>query len=492
MLFNSTVFLQFFGAFILLYGFCRHSLAARNVLIVAASYLFYAWWQPVEGEWDLRFLGLLFASSTFDFAVGLALEKLDRPAPGTATRPGARRALLAASVVINLGILGFFKYCNFFLDAFATAADRLGIEVARRTLEIILPVGISFYTFQSMSYAIDVYRRTIPATRNYLDFLAFVSFFPQLVAGPIERASHLLPQFSRTRTLTRPMLEEGCWLIVWGLFKKVVLADNLAPLVEMVFDHPTTSGPAVILATVAFGLQIYCDFSGYSDLARGLARVLGFDIMWNFQLPYSATSIREFWRRWHISLSTWLRDYLYISLGGNRHGAARTYLNLILTMLLGGLWHGAAWNFVLWGLWHGAGLALHRALRPGADANATTTPSPMDRPARHRAALGWLGTMAFVFYGWMLFRARSAAHVFSLTTALGNPTVPPWLGSFALVLGALATPLILMEVWQRRTNDLLAPLRLRPSLRLLLQGALVLAIAVFWNRQPASFIYFQF
>ncbi len=477
MLFNSTVFLQFFAAFVLLYWICRGSLRARNVLIVVSSYLFYAWWQPVEGEWDLRFTGLLLASSSFDFAVGLALDRIQDPA--------RRRAVLVASVVLNLGILGFFKYCNFFVDAFATAATRLGLDVGRSTLDVILPVGISFYTFQSMSYAIDVYRGTIPATRNYLNFLAFVSFFPQLVAGPIERASHLLPQFERTRVITLPMLEEGFWLIVWGMFKKVVLADSLAPLVEMVFDHANTSGPAIALGTLAFGLQIYCDFSGYSDLARGLARLLGFDIMWNFQLPYLATDIREFWRRWHISLSTWLRDYLYISLGGNRYGAARTYFNLIATMLLGGLWHGAAWNFVLWGAWHGLGLAAHRAMT----GNATPQKDP---PAAIRRALGWLATMTFVFYGWLLFRAKSFAQVETLTLSLFNPATPPWLGSLALNLAVFSTPLILMELWQRQTNNLLAPLQLRPSLRLLLQGVLIFAVALFWTRDRASFIYFQF
>jgi D-alanyl-lipoteichoic acid acyltransferase DltB (MBOAT superfamily) len=479
MLFNSTVFLQFFAAFLLLYWFCRNSLVARNVLIVLASYLFYGWWQPVEGEWDVRFLALLLASSSFDFAVGLALSRLDRPGP--------RRALLAASVAINLGILGFFKYCNFFVDSFVDLAARFGYVLEGRTLSIILPVGISFYTFQSMSYAIDVYRRDLPATRNYLHFLAFVSFFPQLVAGPIERASHLLPQFNRPLVIRRPMLEEGFWLIVWGLFKKVVLADNFAPLVEMVFDHPGAPGPAVALGTIAFGLQIYCDFSGYSDIARGLARVLGFDIMWNFHLPYFAANLRDFWRRWHISLSTWLRDYLYVSLGGNRRGRARTYVHLLLTMLLGGLWHGASWTFVLWGLWHGLGLAAHRAWSGDGK-------SPAPASGGFSRGLSWLATMAFVFYGWLLFRADSLARVEEMTRALFSTSLmtTPWLGSFALCLGTFAAPLVAMEIWQRRAGDLLAPLRLRPARRWLLQGLLIFVLALYWNRPNSSFIYFQF
>ena len=367
MLFNSGVFLKFFAAFVLLYWLARNSLKARNLLIVAASYLFYAWWTPPGAEpsfsaditgsllallWQCRFLGLLFATSLLDFSVGLGLARL--------SSGSARKLLLTLSIVANLGVLGFFKYCDFFIASATDLMTRVGIPTQPHLLGIILPVGISFYTFQSMSYALDVYRRQIPATKDFVNFLAFVSFFPQLVAGPIERARHLLPQFERSVVITRAMLEEGIWLLLWGLFKKVALADNFAPLVEMVYHHSTYSAPAVILGTLAFALQIYCDFSGYSDIARGTARVLGFDIMWNFNLPYAATCLRDFWRRWHISLSTWLRDYLYISLGGNRHGAARAGFNLIVTMLLGGLWHGAAWHFVLFGAWHGLGLAVER------------------------------------------------------------------------------------------------------------------------------------
>ena len=364
MLFNSGVFLQFFAAFVLLYWLARNSLPLRNWLILGASYLFYGWWSPDKAEaiptnallatlWHCRFLAILVATSLLDFSIALGLDKL--------ATPRSRKWLLSASIAANLGVLGFFKYHDFFALSFSSLLSSLGIPLQARTLGLILPVGISFYTFQSMSYTIDVYRRELPATRNLVNFLAYVSFFPQLVAGPIERARHLLPQFAQTRVITLPMLEEGVWLMLWGMFKKVVLADNFAPLAEMVFGSSHFTSATVVLGTLAFGLQIYCDFSGYSDIARGTARVLGFDIMWNFNLPYSVASLREFWQRWHISLSTWLRDYLYIPLGGNRFGTTRTYLNLIITMLLGGLWHGAAWNFVLWGLWHGAGLALTRA-----------------------------------------------------------------------------------------------------------------------------------
>ena len=419
MLFNSGIFLQFFAAFLLLYWLVRGSLSQRNCLILAASYLFYGWWAPASDSseansanalitalWHCRFLALLVATSLFDFFIARQLDSLQSPSQ--------RKYLLAASIVANLGVLGFFKYADFFLHTATDALNIFGLSVAPRTLGLVLPVGISFYTFQSMSYTIDVYRRELPATRSLTNFLAYVSFFPQLVAGPIERARHLLPQFERTRLITLSMVQEGIWLILWGMFKKVVLADNFAPLADMVFGSQTFSATTVVLGTLAFGLQIYCDFSGYSDIARGTARVLGFDIMLNFNLPYSAASPREFWQRWHISLSTWLRDYLYIPLGGNRLGSTRTTVNLTLTMLLGGLWHGAAWNFVLWGLWHGTGLALTRSSISHFQFSLLNS--------KAGRTLGWLATMLFVFYGWLLFRATSLSQITAMTRALGDFT----------------------------------------------------------------------
>lgn len=480
MLFNSGVFLKFFAAFLLLYWLVRNHLTARNVLIVVASYLFYGWW-------NYKFLSLLLFSSLLDYGVGLGLDQLKDPR--------WRKALLIASLAASLSILGFFKYYNFFVESFAVLLHDLQIPFHPKTLDIILPVGISFYTFQTMSYVIDVYRRQMPATRNLLHFLAYVSFFPQLVAGPIERAHHLLPQFAQTRRITRPMLEEGLWLMLWGMFKKVVLADNLAPLVEMVYHNSNFSAPTVMLGTLAFGIQIYCDFSGYSDIARGTARILGFDIMSNFNLPYAATTIREFWQRWHISFSTWLRDYLYISLGGNRRGPARTYLNILLTMLLGGLWHGAAWNFVLWGLWHGAGLIVYRLFSRKSQASPATISLQRSRP---RACLGWAATMFFVFYGWLLFRASSTEQmssteqILAMTTSLGDFSTPMWMGSFCLNLLAFTTPLVLMEFWQTKTANLLAPLSLPGWAKYALQGTLLLAILFFWEKDKVPFIYFQF
>jgi alginate O-acetyltransferase complex protein AlgI len=462
MLFNSGVFLKFFAGFLLLYWLVRSNLRARNILIVLASYLFYGWW-------DYRFLGLILFSSVLDYVVGLGIARQ--------TNARRRKLWLTLSIVANLGILGFFKYFDFFVTSMEVLLQRLEIPFHTTTLRIVLPVGISFYTFQAMSYTIDVYRGAIPACRNLVNFLAFVSFFPQLVAGPIERAGHLLPQFERTLAINRAMLEEGVWLIVWGMFKKVVIADNLDPLVNMVYDNGTYAGPAVALATIAFGFQIYCDFSGYSDIARGLARVLGFDIMVNFNLPYFASNIREFWQRWHISLSTWLRDYLYISLGGNRRGEMRTYANLLITMLLGGLWHGAAWHFVLWGAWHGIGLIVHRVA-----AGRLQIPR----------IIGWFATMLFVFYGWMLFRAQSFDQVVNMTRALSMWSSPIWIGSYVTNLAVLIVPLLAIEAWQFRSRNLLVPLTLSRWALALLQGLLLLAIVLYWERTDVPFIYFQF
>lgn len=468
MLFNSGVFFQFFAAFLLLYYLVRRRLVARNLLIVAASYVFYGWW-------DYRFLSLLLASSLLDYGVGRGLD--------ASADPRRRKLLLGCSLAGNLGLLGFFKYYDFFVGSFAAMATRIGFAVDVRLLNLVLPVGISFYTFQTLSYAFDVYRRQIPATRSLLTFLAYVSFFPQLVAGPIERASHLLPQFDGTRTITRAMLVEGVWLMIWGLFKKVVVADNLGPLVDLAFGAPAPGAPLILLGTVAFAGQIYGDFSGYSDIARGTARLLGFDLMVNFNLPYLATSLRDFWRRWHISLSTWLRDYLYIGLGGNRRGTLRTGLNLLLTMLLGGIWHGAAWNFVLWGLWHGAGLAVERAFRRGSAPAA---------PVRARSVLAWAATMLFVGYGWLLFRAGSATEAFRLTRALAHWTAPAWLGDFGWVVGLFSLPMVAIQWWQWRAGDLLAPARAPVPVRFLLQGAMLFGIVAFWRKDGTPFIYFQF
>jgi D-alanyl-lipoteichoic acid acyltransferase DltB (MBOAT superfamily) len=462
MLFHSTEFLIFFAAFVLLYWLARKDIRWRNRLVVAASYLFYGWW-------DWRLLGLLAATSLVDFGVGIAL--------GRTGDDRVRRRWLGVSLGVNLGVLGLFKYLGFFVDSFHALLGTLGFEEPSRTWHLLLPVGISFYTFQALSYAVDVYRRRITPTRDLAAFLAYISFFPQLVAGPIERATHLLPQFLSPRVIRPSDLEEGLWLVLWGLFKKVVVADHLAGYAELAFDRGIDSGPLVLLGVVAFAGQIYGDFSGYSDVARGLARLLGFDLSPNFELPYFATQVRDFWRRWHISLSTWLRDYLYLPLGGSRAGEGRTRWNLSATMLLGGLWHGAAWNFVLWGAWHGLALVVQRE---------------WSRRARLPRIAAWFLTLSTVGYGWLLFRAGSMERVVELHRALVSWRSPDWLGPFAVGVAAWWLPLALVQCWQWRRRNLLAPLRAPVWQRCLLQGTLLAALLAFWERETVPFLYFQF
>jgi alginate O-acetyltransferase complex protein AlgI len=465
MLFNSSVFLQFFASFLLFYFLCRNSLVARNLLIVAGSWLFYGWW-------DYRFLGLLVFSGCFDFVAGLLIAG--------AADSRKRKLFLGLSLFINLSLLGFFKYFNFFVESMAALLGSFHLGV--QTLRIILPVGISFYTFQSLGYVIDVYRGELKPTRSLLQYLAFVSFFPQLVAGPIQRGHQLLPQLARTLTIKYEMISEGLWLVIWGFFKKVVVADNLAPLVEMVFNNPTPGGPATVLGTLAFAFQIYADFSGYSDIARGLARTLGFDVSANFNLPYFAWDLRDFWRRWHITLSSWLRDYLYISLGGNRKGTARTSLNVLFTLLLGGLWHGAAWNYVLWGGWHGLGLLVNRWWQQRSRTAARPLPTWLSVPI----------TFLFVLYGWLIFRAGALQNVYTMTTGLLNWTVSGWLPHYLVSLLMFVLPLLLVELWQHKTRNPLVSLQAPGWARAALEGVLVLGVLQFWEKKSIPFIYFQF
>jgi D-alanyl-lipoteichoic acid acyltransferase DltB (MBOAT superfamily) len=347
MIFNSITFAVFLPVvFAIYWSLVNRKLVYQNILLLVASYVFY-------GFWDARFLVLIFVSSLSDYLIGLQLAK--------AEKEEKRKRWLGLSLLINLGVLFSFKYFNFFLDSFSILVETFGFQANKSTLQIILPVGISFYTFQTLSYTIDIYKNKIKPTRNFIDFFAFVSFFPQLVAGPIERASHLLPQFQEKRYFTYENANAGLRLILWGLFKKVVIADRLAYSVSLVYDSPQDfSGFAVILATVFFAIQIYCDFSGYSDIAIGTARLFGFDLMTNFKTPYLSTSIRDFWQRWHTSLSTWFRDYVYIPLGGNRVSTGRWWLNVMTTFTVSGLWHGANWTFVIWGGIHGLFYAIEK------------------------------------------------------------------------------------------------------------------------------------
>lgn len=462
MFFNSETFLWFLLAFTLLYFLVRRSLSQRNLLILGASYLFYGWW-------DWRFLFLLLGSSLVDYYIGLRVKET--------REPKAQKRLVAVSLAVNLGALGIFKYLDFFIGTFQSALQAAGIQANLPLLEIILPVGISFYTFQSLSYTLDVYRNKVEPTRDLVAFLAYVSFFPQLVAGPIERASNLLPQFLSERKVTKMGFESGLWLVIWGMFKKVVLADNFGLLSDMIYGPHSVDGAIVVLATIAFGMQIYCDFSGYSDIARGLASMMGFNLMVNFNLPYFATSPSDFWRRWHISLSTWFRDYLYIPLGGNRGAASSIMRNLLITMLVAGLWHGAGWNFVLWGLWHGIMLCLFQAI-------------PLDK--KTPPLVGWFLTMLVVFYGWLMFRAQSLDHIVQLTSNIFVLEFPVWIGSYALNLAIFTLPLLAMQIWQYRTQTIYPLLPHRAWLKAGLMSACIFLITVFWNPAGSPFIYFQF
>ena len=350
MLFNSTIFFIFLGVILPIF-YALPTKKSKNIHLLISSYIFY-------GYWDWRFCFLLLLSTIIDYFVGIKIFESENNKK--------RKKLLLISLFSNLGILGFFKYFNFFIDSFDSLINSFGGSLDFVHLNIILPVGISFYTFQTLSYTIDIYRKKLDPTTNFIDFALFVSFFPQLVAGPIERAKHLLPQLDRKLSPTKNQIAEGIELIVYGLFKKILIGDAIGRIADNIFAYQEYySSLDLLLALILFSIQIYVDFSGYSNIARGTAKLLGVEIMINFEQPYLSRNITEFWRRWHISLSSWLKDYLYISLGGNRDGKIRTYLNLMITMLLGGLWHGASWNFVIWGGLHGLYLSVHKAFLRG-------------------------------------------------------------------------------------------------------------------------------
>ena len=336
MLFNSIDFALFFPTVFLLYWFVlKQSLQLQNILLLLASYLFYAWW-------DWRFLGLIVFSSLVDYAIAASISK--------SNSKNKRKLLLWTSLGLNLGLLGFFKYFNFFLDSFTDAFSFFGNPLKAEHFNIVLPVGISFYTFQTLSYTIDVYKNKMQPAKDLTSFLTYVSFFPQLVAGPIERASNLLPQFYEPRHFTFQQGQDGLRQILWGLFKKIVIADNCAQMVNEVFsNYESMNSVSLILGSILFAFQIYGDFSGYSDIAIGTARLLGFELKKNFAFPYFSRDIAEFWRRWHISLSTWFRDYVYIPLGGSRKSKWLNIRNIFIIFLLSGAWHGANWTFVFWG-----------------------------------------------------------------------------------------------------------------------------------------------
>lgn len=472
MLFNSLTFLAFFA---LVLGVYRLPLPWRmkKLHLLIASYLFYAAWNP-------PFVFLIWLSTVVDWYVAKRLP--------TTTSDVQRKALLWTSIGTNLGLLGFFKYGNFLLDNFVALAAAVGIDYSPLPFDIILPIGISFYTFQTMSYTIDVYRRQLEPAESFLDFALYVTFFPQLVAGPIVRASRFLPQCLTPRQVSSRQLGWGLTLITIGLFEKVVLADRwMAPVADQVYAGALQAGPIVAwLGTLAFSAQIFFDFAGYSTCAIGVGLCMGFEIPDNFRFPYAAIGFSDFWRRWHISLSTWLRDYLYVPLGGNRKGEARTKLNLMGTMLLGGLWHGAAWNFVVWGGLHGLYLTVERVLKKRFGSTGWQT------SLGGQLALALL-TYLLVCIAWVFFRARDFPSAFALVRTMfaGGPNEVT-LGGFAIARVVAVTVVLLGSHWLLKDSSLeqLAE-RTPPWARVLALGLMVILL-VLVPGDDRAFIYFQF
>ena len=469
MVFNSINFFLFLAIVYALYRALGHR--AQNRMLLVASYVFY-------GAWDWRFLSLIAASTVVDYAVGRQMH--------AATDEVRRKHLLWISLAANLGLLGVFKYFDFFVGSFVDLVSPLGLPLNYQTLDIILPVGISFYTFQTLSYTIDIYRRELKPAENFADFALFVAFFPQLVAGPIERAKNLLPQIYEPRTIDRQQELRGCYLILIGLFKKVVIADGLASTVNAVFDETwQVTGLEVGVASAVFVLQIFGDFAGYSDIARGTSKLLGFNLMKNFKTPFFAASPSEFWRRWHISLSTWLRDYLYISAGGNRGGELRTARNLMLTMFLGGLWHGAAWNYVAWGVFHGSMLIIWSTIK---------WPKSLEK-VRSRVPNGlWIAVyLQITIYSFMLFRAESIEQALRFTTAIFTDL--SWSGQLDTpkLVAIPAVPLLIALEWMafRSQSELFYQRWPRP-VRAGLYTLLLFLLCLGSSNAPADFIYFQF
>ncbi len=479
MLFNSLDFAVFLPLVFAFYWLTRKNLTIQNLVVLAASYVFYAWW-------DWRFLSLIVVSTCVDYFVGLKLA--------VSGKRRTRKILLWTSILVNIGMLGFFKYFNFFVENFVAVFSFFGQRISPSGLNIILPVGISFYTFQTLSYTIDVYRRKISPTRSFPAFAAFVAFFPQLVAGPIERAANLLPQFLRKREFDYSKATDGLRQMLWGFFKKLVIADNCAVYVNQIFDNSAEyPGSTLFIGALLFAFQIYGDFSGYSDIAIGTARLFGFNLMKNFAFPYFARDIAEFWRRWHISLTTWFRDYLYIPLGGSRAGSLKRIRNVFIIFLVSGLWHGANWNFIIWGGLHALfflplllGSRNRRHLGP--IAGNRILPSLRD-------FTGMVFTFLLTLIAWVFFRAETPEIAFTFLRNLFSPglfTMPVILPKMLLLIIAGS---MLVEWFQRnREHALEIHLLQWPGyLRWTLYFSMILIIYFFGNfSDQTEFIYFQF
>lgn len=483
MLFNSIEFAIFLPIVFLLYWFATgKNRQVQNVLLLIASYVFYGWW-------DWRFLSLIIFSSGLDFILGLRL--------GSEQNERKRKLLLWTSLAVNLGLLGFFKYYNFFAESFVDAFTLLGRPLDIDRLNIILPVGISFYTFQTLSYSIDVYRRQLEPTRDALSFFAFVSFFPQLVAGPIERASNLLPQFLKDREFDYDKATDGMRQILWGLFKKVVIADNCADFANLIFNNSDDySGGTLIFGAVFFAFQIYGDFSGYSDIAIGTARLFGFNLMQNFAFPYFSRDIAEFWRRWHISLSTWFRDYLYIPLGGSRGSTSSKVRNVFIIFLVSGFWHGANWTFIIWGGLN-ALYFLPLLITKRNRTHLETLAQGKHFPSFQELYMLLL-TFSMTVFAWIFFRAESLSHAFQYVRNICRLSLPrgaDFIGTSIHPFSLIALLLFFISVeWLGRESkygiENVSSIRSR-SMRWVVYTILCFLTLVFHGDQQ-EFIYFQF
>jgi alginate O-acetyltransferase complex protein AlgI len=459
MLFNSIQFLFFFAPVYILYIFLKHRW--QNRLLILASCLFYA-------AWSWKFLVLMFVSITTDYFCAKRIEN--------STDPKDRKLFLILSIGVNLAILGFFKYFNFFAGSFSGLLTFFHIPHNIVFLNIILPLGVSFYTFEAISYVVDVYRKTTLPAKTYSEYLLFITYFPHLVAGPIMRAKSFLPQITNPRVLSLSQFYQGCFLFSWGLFEKMFVADNLAKIVNPIFaSQGPYEGSTVLLGLYAFTFQIFCDFDGYSNMARGLGKMMGFDITINFNLPYFADNPKEFWRRWHISLSTWLRDYIYIPLGGNRKGEGQARLAILATMVLGGLWHGASWTFVVWGLYQALLLIAHRQFN-----------WPNNIVTR-------ILFFHAVVIGWLFFRSQSFDQIVQMLQAMlfhfniASLDSSAWLG----LIGFLS-PLLAIQIWQYKTDDLMIVFKQNWLLKNLIYAFLTYLVLGFGVMKAEEFIYFQF
>ncbi len=481
MLFTTLTFLLFLPIVFAAYWLLPRQ-RWRNGVVVAASYVFYGWW-------DARFAVLMAVASLVDFAAARLIARTESP--------GRRKAILAASCACSLGLLGYFKYAGFFMENAQALAGALGLHLTPFETKVVLPVGISFYTFQTLSYVIDVYRRQLPATRSLVDYMAYVSFFPQLVAGPIERAGRLLPQFQSLRRFDPDAAREGLRFMAWGFFKKIALADNFGAIANAGYGAVAAAdGPTLALATLCFAFQIYCDFSAYSDIAVGCARLFDIQLMRNFAYPYFSRGVAEFWRRWHISLSTWFADYVYRPLGGNRRGRLLQARNVMVTFVLSGLWHGASWNFVIWGALNGLAVLPGVLWAKGPRAGAGDVPGgERDWPSL-RTALRIAGTFLFICLTWVFFRAATLPDAL---TVLERIAAGPWtvatlraaVDGHARVLELLLGFVLVEWLARRRRHPLHWPALPRP---LRWAGYTAILWLSLWNAQPAggAFIYFQF